>query len=159
MYVWFNLKIRALTTRTTLYMTLYFLTRYSSCTLNCNVLYATILFSPPFFPLEDLRKKKSLSTFLYCLDILIKPHWFIFIYTSTREKGITILRIYKYWILHHTVIEICIRMLKSSEHKKSCLLIVSTISLSLQENKRNESTEADTFFMQWLLILTIFIIP
>ena len=35
-----------------------------------------------------------------------------------REKGITTLRTYQYWIFHHTVIETCFEMLKSSEREK-----------------------------------------
>ena len=35
---------------------------------------------------------------------------------NSREKGITTLRIYQYWIFHHTVIETCFEMVKSSEH-------------------------------------------
>ena len=34
-----------------------------------------------------------------------------------RER-VTTLRIYQYWIFHHTVIETSLEMLKSSEHKK-----------------------------------------
>ena len=37
---------------------------------------------------------------------------------ASREKGITTLRIYQYRIFHHTVIETCFEMLKSSEHEK-----------------------------------------
>ena len=33
----------------------------------------------------------------------------------TREKGITTLRTYQYWIFHNTVIETCFEILKSSE--------------------------------------------
>ena len=39
--------------------------------------------------------------------------------TTVQREGITTLRIYQYWIFHHTVIETCFEMLKPSEHKKS----------------------------------------
>ena len=35
-----------------------------------------------------------------------------------REKGIATLRIYQYGIFHHTGIETCFEMLKSSEQEK-----------------------------------------
>ena len=36
----------------------------------------------------------------------------------SREKVITTLQIYQYQIFHHTVIETCFEMLKSTEHEK-----------------------------------------
>ena len=42
-----------------------------------------------------------------------------FLPTNIREKGITTLKIYKYWIFSHTVIETCFEILKSPEHEKS----------------------------------------
>ena len=41
------------------------------------------------------------------------------IWNISREQGITTLRIYQYWIFHHTKKETCFEMLKSSEHEKS----------------------------------------
>ena len=35
-----------------------------------------------------------------------------------QREGITTLRIYQYCIFHHTVIETCFEILKSSEHEK-----------------------------------------
>ena len=40
-------------------------------------------------------------------------------YLYFKEKGITTLRIYQYRIFHHTVIENCFEMLKSSAHEKN----------------------------------------
>ena len=37
---------------------------------------------------------------------------------KSREKEINTLRIFKYWIFYHTVIETCFKMLKSSENEK-----------------------------------------
>ena len=40
------------------------------------------------------------------------------LHKTSREKVITTLKIYQYWIFHHTVSETCFEMLKSSEHEK-----------------------------------------
>ena len=42
-------------------------------------------------------------------------NWFAF---PVREKGITTLRIYYYWIFYHTMIKTCFEMLKFSDYEK-----------------------------------------
>ena len=58
----------------------------------------------------------------------MKDGWFIGSNPPTQREGITTLRIYKYWIFHHTVIETSFEMLKSSEHEKFWRYSIQTIN-------------------------------
>ena len=71
---------------------------------------------------SSIRFSTSFSHKLYVQQMDCFPylrHNVLFVYILSREKGITTLRIYQYWIFHHAVIETCFDMLKSSEHEKS----------------------------------------
>ena len=56
--------------------------------------------------------KSILKVFLWIQELLMGCS-----YLSER-LGITNLRIYQYWIFHHTFFQICLGMLKPSEHEK-----------------------------------------
>ena len=62
---------------------------------------------------EDPNKFVELIVDSYDFFTMIKS------LSISREKGITTLKIYQYRIFHHTRIETCFEMLKSSEHKIS----------------------------------------
>ena len=69
---------------------------------------------------------------------------------NCREKEITTLRIYRSGLFHHTVIEICFEMLKSSEHEKSWRYS-NSISPNFCDCSEIESVDPPISFYYWIL--------